>query len=183
GLVVDGVGERELERVQELDGRLAHRNDQLRLHDVQLAREERARLVLAAVCELEAVRAVDRHRVDVQGLQRLENRLSRPPVEGDALLNLRRLRPVLEQHHVGERVARADDRHAVPARPRDLVGKLVALDDRLLQVLLVDLVGRWHRPRTFLLYRTRSLAWAIHLSDWRYTSERGRRPTLAERRL
>jgi hypothetical protein len=64
-------------------------------------------------------------------------------------------------------MARADDRDAVAARLGDLVGEIVDLDDRLLEVPLVDLVGRWHGPWTFLLYRTRSLAWAIHLRDWR----------------
>jgi hypothetical protein len=55
---------------------------------VQLAKEERPRLVLVAVGELEAVRAVDRHRVDPQPLQRLEERVARASVERDALLQL-----------------------------------------------------------------------------------------------
>ena len=40
--------ERELHRVEELAGRLAHHDDELRLDDVELAREEGARLVLVA---------------------------------------------------------------------------------------------------------------------------------------
>ena len=92
--------------------------------------------------ELEAVRAVDRHRVDAQALQRLQDRLARAPVEGDAFLYLRGLRRVLQEHHVGERVARADDRHAALAGGApDLVAELVDLADRLLEVLVEDLVG------------------------------------------
>src|SRR5581483_4022035 len=101
------------------------------------------RLVLAAVCELEAVRPVDRHRVDAEPLQRLEDGVAGAPVEGDTLLQLRRARRVLEQHHVRERVAGADDGHArAAARLCDLVAESVDLGDGLLQVLLVDLVGR-----------------------------------------
>ena len=94
---------------------LAHHDDELRLDDVQLARQQRPRLLLVLAGELEAVRAVDRHRVDVQPLERLEDRLARAAVERDALLHLRRLRPVLQQEHVGERVAGAEHRHARPA--------------------------------------------------------------------
>src|SRR6478672_6792098 len=101
-LVLHGIRQRELDRVEELHDSLSHRDDELWLHDVQLTREERARLVLV---------------------------------------------------------------------------------DRLLEVLLVDLVGRWHGPLDFRGYRTRSLAWAIHLRDWRYTSDLGRRRIWAERRL
>jgi hypothetical protein len=43
---------------------------------VELAREKGARLVLVSVEELEAVRAVDRERVDAQALQRLEERVA-----------------------------------------------------------------------------------------------------------
>ena len=39
GLCVERVGERELERVQELERALAHDDEELRLHDVQLAGE------------------------------------------------------------------------------------------------------------------------------------------------
>src|SRR5437588_718025 len=69
---IDGVGEREGERVEERHGALAHRDDELRPHDVELTEEERARLLLVAVGELEAVRPVDRHRVDAEALERLE---------------------------------------------------------------------------------------------------------------
>ena len=82
--------ERELHRVEERDRRLAHDDDQLRLHDVQLAEEKGPRLLLVAVGELQAVRPVDRHRVDAQPLQRLEQRVAGAAVERDALLQLRR---------------------------------------------------------------------------------------------
>ena len=107
---------------------------------MQFARQEGARLVLVAVRELDAVRSVHGHRVDVEPLEGFEDRLPRPPVERDSLLHLRRLRPVLEQHDVREGMARAGDRHAAAAGGGDLVGEVVDLDDRLLEVLLVDLV-------------------------------------------
>ena len=132
--------------------------------------EHRARLLRLLAGELEAVRPVDGERVDVQPLQRLDDRLPGAAVEGDALLRLRRLRPVLEQEDVRERVARADDREGgVAGGMRDLVAELVDLGDRLLEVPLVDLVGRHrrHGPFRFLPYLTRSFAWAAHLSDWR----------------
>ena len=94
------------------------------------------------VRELEAVRPVDRERVDVQPLERLEERLAGAPEEGDALLDLSRLRAVLQQEDVGPRVPRAQDRHTLAlAGGGDLVAELVDLGDRLLEVLLVDLVG------------------------------------------
>ena len=103
----------------------------------------RARSSVVGAGELEAVRAVDGQRVDAQPLQRLEDRLAGAAEERDALLDLRRLRRVLEQHDVGERMAGAEHRNArSPAARRDLVAELVDLGDRLLQVLLVDLVGR-----------------------------------------
>src|SRR5439155_5868535 len=43
-LVLHGIGQREVDRVEEVDDALSHRNDQLRLHDVQLATEEGPRL-------------------------------------------------------------------------------------------------------------------------------------------
>src|SRR5205807_5935710 len=55
-LVLHRIREREVERVEESDRALAHRHDQLRLNDVQFAGQERPRLVLVAVRELEAVR-------------------------------------------------------------------------------------------------------------------------------
>src|SRR5207244_11289709 len=115
---------------------------------------------------------------------RLQNRLAGAAVEGDALLDFCRLWPELEQHHVCERMAGSDHRHPrAAARLGYLVGELVDLDDRLLEVLLVDLVGRRHCLDQIRDYRTRSLAWAIHLRDWRYRSDLGRRRTCAERRL
>src|SRR5207253_11214935 len=110
---------------------------------------ERPRLVLVAVRELDAVRPVHRHRVDVEPLEGLEDRLPGPPVESDPLLNLCGLRAVLEQHHVGERMARAHDRDAGPTGLGYLVSQIVDLDDGFLEVLLVDLVGRRHASTSF----------------------------------
>ena len=130
-------------RVEELARRLAHHDDELRLDDVQLAREEGARLVLVAVGELEAVRPVDGERVDAQPLQRLEERVAGASVERDSLLQLRRPRRVLEEEDVGERMARAEHRHArAGAGLRELIPESVDLGDRLLQVLLEDFVSR-----------------------------------------
>src|SRR5919108_687455 len=59
-----------------------------------------------------------------------------------ALLHLGRLRRPLEQEDVRERVARAEHGHALSARGAgDLVAELVDLENGLLQVFLVDLVG------------------------------------------
>ena len=97
--------------VHEYDRLLAHQHEQLRLDDVQLARQPGRRLLEALAAELETVRAVDRHRVDVQPLQRLLQRLAGAAEEGDALLDLRGLRRVLEQKDVRERMARAEHGH------------------------------------------------------------------------
>src|SRR5205814_10561143 len=116
---------------------LAHRDHELRLDDVQLAQEEGPRLLLVTAGELEAVRAVDRHRIDVQALQRLEERIARAAVEGDSLLQFRGLRCVLEEEDVGERMAGAVNRDArSPRGLRELVTESVALGDCFLQVLL-----------------------------------------------
>ena len=88
------------------------------LDDVQLAPQPRAALVLRPVDELEAVRPVDRHRVDAEPLQRLEHRLPGAAEEGDALLQLGRLRPVLDEEDVRQRMARAEHRHALAAARR-----------------------------------------------------------------
>ena len=62
-------------------------DDELRLDDVQLAGQPALRLLVGrALRELDAVRPVDRHRVDAQPLERLQDRLPRPAVEGDPLL-------------------------------------------------------------------------------------------------
>src|SRR5438094_7844332 len=50
-LVLHGIRKRKLERVEEADRALAHRDDQLRLDDVELSREVRPRLVLVAIRE------------------------------------------------------------------------------------------------------------------------------------
>ena len=90
-LRLDRLRERELEVVQECERVLAHHDDELRLDDVQLARQPAARLVVGgAVGELDAVRPVDGHRVDAQPLERLEHRLPGAPEERDALLRLGR---------------------------------------------------------------------------------------------
>src|SRR2546430_1387001 len=86
-----------------LPRRPAQREDPLRLDDMQLAEEKGPRLVLVAVGELDAVRPVDRHRIDVQALQRLEYRVAGAAVERNALLELRRARRVLQQEDVPER--------------------------------------------------------------------------------
>ena len=49
----------------------------------------------------------------MQALERLEDRLARPAVEGNALLHLGRLRAVLEQEDVCARMAGAEYRHAL----------------------------------------------------------------------
>ena len=140
---LDVIAQREVELVEEAQRVVAHRDDQLRLHDVQLAREHRARLLRLLSGELEAVRPVDGERVDVQPLERLDDRLAGAAVERDALLRLRRLRPVLQQEDVRQRVPGADHGEAgLAGGMRDLVAELVDLGDRLLEVPLEDLVGR-----------------------------------------
>src|SRR6266566_5435563 len=102
--VLHRIGKREVDRVEELDDALSHRHDQLRLHDVQFAGEEGTRLILLTVRELEAIRPVDGHRIDMEALERLQARLAGAAVEGDALLDLGRLGTEFEQHHVCERM-------------------------------------------------------------------------------
>ena len=75
-------------------------------------------------------------------LDRLQHRLPGAAEERDALVHLGGLRRVLEQHDVGERVARSEHGHALGARRLgDLVAELVDLGDRLLEVALGDVVG------------------------------------------
>ena len=120
----------------------AHHDHELRLHDVDLARQPGGRVGGILGPELEAVRAVDRERIDLQPLERLQNRLARAPEERHALLDLLVLRRVLQEEDVGERVARSHDRDAqLVAGPGKLVAELVDLGDGLPQVALVDLVG------------------------------------------
>jgi hypothetical protein len=110
---------------------------------VQLAHEPLARLlVLLRVFELHAVGAVDLHGIDAEPLQRLQDRLPRAAEVGDALLRLRAPGRPLEHEHVGERMARADDRRPLPGGASDLVVQGVHLEDRLAQVPVVDLVVR-----------------------------------------
>src|SRR5439155_13293008 len=63
--------QRQLERVYESERFLAHRHDQLRLDDVELAPEPGAAFVVLAIGELEAVRAVHGKRVHPEARQRL----------------------------------------------------------------------------------------------------------------
>src|SRR4029079_881345 len=120
--------EREAGRGEEGDGALAHRDHELGLDNVQLAQEEGLRLLLVAAGELDAVRPVDRHRIDVQALQRLEECVAGAAVEGDSLLQLRRLRRVLEEEDVCERMAGAEDGDARSSgRLRELVTERIAL--------------------------------------------------------
>ena len=71
------VGERELELVfQERERRLAHQRRSASGRRCASSWIRNGRLVDVLADELEAVRAVDRHQVDVQPLQRLEHRLS-----------------------------------------------------------------------------------------------------------
>ena len=76
---------------------------------MQLAREPRCRLLVLLGAELEAVRPVDRERIDAEALQRLEQGVAGATEERDALRDLGRLRSVLEEEDVGERMTRAED--------------------------------------------------------------------------
>src|SRR4249920_823638 len=169
---VELVRERERETVEELDAAIPHRDDELRLDDVELAHEPPRRVGRILRSELEAVGAVDGERIDVEALQRLQNSLSRATEERDALLDLRGLGGELEEHDVRERMTRAHDRDPqLVTGARKLVPELVDLGDRFLEVPLVDLVG-WHGGghgvrSTLLAQRTFSLTWATHFSDWR----------------
>ena len=133
--------------VQELERVFAHDDDELRLDDPQLAREPIAREPEVAAGELDRVRAVDLHRVDVQALQRLDQRIAGTTVEGDTLLELLRLRPELQQEDVRQRVP-CGQRGRSPIRGlRNLVRQAIDLGDRLAEVALVDLIcghGRGH---------------------------------------
>ena len=115
---------------------------QPRLHDPQLAREPRAALLLVGAGELDAVRPEHLGRVDMQPLERPLDRVPGAAVEGDALLQLLRLRPVLDQEDRAERVPRRL-RDGRPARRLcDLVLQAQDLPDRLVEVPLVDVVCR-----------------------------------------
>jgi hypothetical protein len=136
----------------------AHHDDDLGRHDRDLldharhAREVRERGV--AERALHAQRPVHRQRVDLKALERLHQCAAGTAVEGDALLDLRRLGGVLEQHHVRLRMAGAQHRHQVAAGAvragLQLARERVQLADGALQILLADLVvGHRHRPRGF----------------------------------
>src|SRR5205823_10896565 len=57
-LRLQGIGEWELDLVQESQRVVAHDDDELRLHDVELAREERPGFLVGFSGELDAVRPV-----------------------------------------------------------------------------------------------------------------------------
>ena len=97
---------------------LAHRHDDLGLHDRELALEPaRGGLGVGRIARLQAVRAVQQARVDPEPLHRLEHRLAGAAEERDALGELGRSRRVLQQEDVGERVPRTRGRDR-PARGR-----------------------------------------------------------------
>jgi hypothetical protein len=116
---------------------LPHDHDELRLNNVDLARQPLSSLLLVGPGELEAVCPVDRHRVDLEALQRLQHRLTGAPEEGDAFMLLRGLGPVLQEEEVGLRMAGAEHRRPVRAcLLGDLAAEIVDLGDRLLEVAL-----------------------------------------------
>ena len=113
---------------------------------MELARQPATRLHRILGSELQAVRTVDRERVDREALQRLQHSLPAAPEEGDTLGDLGVLRPVLEQEDVAERVSRAEDRHVERVtESEELMAEIVDLGDRPLLVTLVDFVGRHGR--------------------------------------
>ncbi len=150
-------------RLRAGDDLLAHGDDDLRFDDGDLAAQvlEAARLglgVVAHVAALEDVGAVELQRVDAQALAALHDRRAGAAEERHALVALARLRLVLEQHDVGQRMAGADHRHRLAVRAhaaaQHLAGELVDLGDGASQVLVVDLVGLSHRSpfRSLPLY-------------------------------
>ena len=165
----DRLGERQLELVERVERVLAHHDDDARLDDRDLlghARDAR-RVGERAVADgaLHAERPVDGERVDVQAPERLAQRGAGAAVEGDALLDLRGLRRVLEQEHVGLRVAGAEHRHQAAARAvaagLQVARQRVDLADRALEVLLADVViGRGHGCPG--IRRSRSVSLALH---------------------
>ena len=109
--LAEWIGERECQLVEEADRLRSHHDDQLRLHDMDLPRQPRCRLLVVLGAELEAVRAVDRERIDGEPLQRLQERVARAAEERDAFGDLGRLRRVLEEEDVTERMPRAEHGH------------------------------------------------------------------------
>ena len=151
---VERLREREVEAVDDRERVLAHHDDDLGLHDVQLAQEphrvdalgELALVAPVIAAQLDDVRAVHEQRVDAQPLHRFEHRLADAAVERDALGELGRRRVVLEQEDVAERVPRTEhglSRGRVTAAG-DLIAECVYLADRTRQITLVELVRR-HR--------------------------------------
>ena len=104
---VDRARQREAELVHEPDGRspISTRASAARYE----APCQPCPSVLGVLgAELEAIRAVDGERIDVEPLQGLEQRLAGTPEERHPLLDLGRLRRPLEQEHVRERVSRSE---------------------------------------------------------------------------
>ena len=94
-------------------------------------------LLLVGSGELQAVRPVNRRRVDLEALERLQHRLPGAAEECDALVLLRGLRPVFEQEEVRLRVAGAKHRGAfIACLLGDLAAEIVDLGNRLLEVAL-----------------------------------------------
>ena len=141
-LRLDRGREREADAVQELERVLAHHDEQLRLDDPQLAPQPLRGHAEVAARELDAVRAVDLHRVDVEPPQRLDQRGAGAAVEGDAFLQLLCLRAVLEQEDVRQRVPGGQGGGGPVRGLRDLLRQPIDLGDRLTEVALVDLVCR-----------------------------------------
>src|SRR5450756_873783 len=157
GLVGKLAGEGDLGAVERLHGLFAHGDDELGVHDGELAAQmlEALGLGLAAahLPALDDVGPVELERIDLEPLAALHERRARAPEERHALVQLGRSRLVLEHEDVGHRVAGADHRHgarvAAPGAPEDLAGELVDLRDRPGQVLVVDLIGLRHAVPQF----------------------------------
>ena len=97
---------------------------------------------LLDLCTATAVSRATTSALIVEPLQRLEDRLSRAAEERHAFLDLGRLRRVLQEEDVCERMARAQHRDAqLVAGASELLAELVHLGDGFAQVPLVDLVG------------------------------------------
>ena len=114
---------------------------------------------------LHAERAVDGERVDAEAAERLAQRGAGAAVERDALLDLGDLRRVLQQQHVGLRVAGAEHGHQAAARAvaagLDVARQRVHLADGALEVLLADLVvGGGHGCTG--IRRSRRVSLAVH---------------------
>jgi hypothetical protein len=137
-----------LQLVQDAQRLHAHHHDHPGRHDRDLLDHPRhaGRVRQRGVRQraLHAQRPVHRQRIDRQALERLHQRAAGAAVEGDALLDLRGQRRVLEQHDVRLGVPGAEHRHQLSARAvgagLQLARERAQLADCALQVLLADLV-------------------------------------------